>query len=80
MNRELEDYYLNRFELTSTKGWFDLIEDVNTLRSSIDSIKTIKVDDLRYVQGQLDIIDWLLELRKVSEDSFSQLQGEDNGN
>ena len=80
MDKELEDYYLNRFELTSTKGWLDFIEDIRELRSSIDNLKTVKVEDLRYVQGQLDIIDWVVDLRKTSEDAFSQLQGEDNGN
>ena len=77
MIKELEDYYLSRFELTSTKGWFDFLEDIKELRSSIDNIKTVKNDDLRFVQGQLDIIDWVLDLRQVSEAAFAQLQGDD---
>jgi hypothetical protein len=32
MNRELQDYYENRFAMMSTQGWKDLVEDIQVGR------------------------------------------------
>jgi hypothetical protein len=61
----------------STKGWADLIEDTEQLKQSYDNLSTIKtVDDLYFRQGQLDIINWILNLKQVSEQAFEELNAE----
>lgn len=75
LSKELQDYYENRFEMTSTPGWAQLLEDAQKMRdvySNIGSISTL--EGLHYKKGQLDIIDWLLSLRSVSEEAYKQLQ------
>lgn len=75
LNKELQEYYENRFELTSTQGWKDLIEDAQKMRDAYANIGGIStLEGLHYKKGQLDIIDWLLSLRAVSEEAYKQLQ------
>ena len=75
LNKELEDYYLNRFELTSLQGWKDLIEDATKMREAYANIGGIStLEGLHYKKGQIDILDWLISLRSVSEEAYKQLQ------
>lgn len=75
LNKELEDYYLNRFELTSLQGWKDLIEDATKMREAYANIGGIStIEGLHYKKGQIDILDWLISLRSVSEEAYKQLQ------
>lgn len=75
LNKELEDYYLNRFELTSLQGWKDLIEDATKMREAYSNIGGIStLEGLHYKKGQIDILDWLISLRSVSEEAYKQLQ------
>lgn len=79
MDKKLETYYENRFDLTSQKGWNDLIEDVKIMYDSYSDIRSISSDtELYFRKGQLDILDWILSLRMVSEASYKQLKEEDD--
>lgn len=81
MDKELQTYYEERFSLTSTRGWRDLIEDAMKMRDAYSIINSIStVEDLFYKKGQIDILEWLISLRSVSEEAYKQLQEEDNGN
>ncbi len=77
MAPELQAYYEARFDMMSSKGWKDLIEDIQKMRDATDTITG--VDDLRKLgirQGEVSIMDWLLNLQKVSEETFEELQNE----
>lgn len=75
MTPELEKYYEDRFTTMSTTGWKDLIEDITELKKSYENISTIKgVDELYFRKGQLDIINWMLNLKEVSEQAFEELK------
>lgn len=59
----------------STKGWQDLVEDIQELKKPIADIRTIKTDEsLHFRRGQLDIIDWFLGLKEISEKSYQELK------
>lgn len=59
----------------STVGWKDLVEDILELKKPIADIRSIKTDDaLHYRKGQLDIIDWLLGLKEISEKAYQELK------
>lgn len=78
MDKELEKYYTERFSMMSTIGWKELIEDVQGLKDTYENLSTIKgVDDLYFRKGQLDIINWLLNLKDVSELAFEGLKIEE---
>jgi hypothetical protein len=61
-----------------TAGWLDLMDDIKELTLSLDQVQNIKsIEDLKYKQGQLDILNWISTLKKVSEDTFDELEKEE---
>lgn len=79
MDEKLQKYYEDRFSMFASQGWFDLLEDAQNIRQSIDKVSSIKTtEDLYFKQGQLDILDWLLTLKAMSEKVYEDLQHESN--
>lgn len=77
IDKELQDYYENRFSMMATKGWSDLVEDVTKMKEVVDNLRMCSTQsDLDYRKGQLDIIDWLLGLKSMSEQAFQELTSE----
>ena len=75
MNPELQQYYEEQFSLFSQQGWKDLTEDLQKLRDSIDDLSAVKdSNDLWYRKGQLDILDLLINRKKMCEKVFEELQ------
>ena len=75
MDQELQRYYEERFSTIATEGWADLMEDTKALLDSVSSVSDIKgVEDLYFKQGQIDILNWILNLKAISEQAFEELQ------
>jgi hypothetical protein len=75
ITKELQKYYEDRFDMFSTQGWIDFITDIEELRKPLFNIKSIKTqDDLQFRKGQIDIIDWVLGLKEISEKAYKDLQ------
>lgn len=78
MNSKLQKYYENRFDLFSQPGWQDLIEDAQSMFDTYNKVSSITdVNNLFFKKGQLDILDWLLTLKEVSEKAYEDLTNED---
>lgn len=74
MDKELQQYYEETFSTMSTQGWTFLMEDLTKLRDELDNIRTVKdAQSLSYRQGQLDILDLLLNRKKTCEEVYEQL-------
>lgn len=79
MNRELQDYYENRFAMMATPGWQDLLEDIDLMLSSTDTIKGIDTEQqLWFRKGEVSIMTWLKNLRESSNEVYEQLQKEED--
>ena len=79
MNPELQKYYESRFDMMSTDGWKDLIDDIDVMAASINNITTVNDEkDLQFKKGELSILTWLKTLRQVSEQAYEELQNETN--
>lgn len=77
MTPELQKYYDEQFNLMASVGWKDLMEDFTKLRDELDNIRTAKdAQHLHFRQGQLDILDLILNRRKTCEEVYDQLKGE----
>ena len=77
MDKELQTYYEETFDMMSTQGWKFLIEDLKELEKNLDNVRTVKDEhSLNYRLGQLDILDLILNRKKTCEDIYSQLQQE----
>ena len=74
MDKELQQYYEETFSTMSTKGWAFLMEDLTKLKQELENIRTVKdAQSLSYRQGQLDILDLLLNRKKTCEEVYEQL-------
>jgi vacuolar-type H+-ATPase subunit I/STV1 len=77
MEQSLQTYYEETFSTMATKGWSFLMEDLEKLKQELDNIRTVKdAQSLSYRQGQLDILDLILNRKKTCEDVYEQLQQE----
>jgi hypothetical protein len=74
MDKELQQYYEETFSTMSTQGWTFLMEDLTKLKDELDNIRTVKdAQSLSFRQGQLDILDLLLNRKKTCEEVYEQL-------
>ena len=80
IDKELQKYYENRFALFSTPGWQDLMEDAQKMFDALNQVLPIQNEqELHLKRGQLDILNWMLSLKNVSEQSYEQLMSGDSG-
>ena len=76
MAPELEKYYETYFDLFTTDGWKQFIEDVT---ANADAFNVRNVPDekaLKFVQGQLLIMDKLLNWEASVEMAYNQVKEE----
>lgn len=77
MEQSLQKYYESSFEMFSSDGWKYLMEDLEKLKQQVENIRTVEdAQKLYYRQGQLDILDLMLNRKKTCEEVYEQLQGE----
>lgn len=77
MDLELQKYYENRFKMMAEQGWLDLMEDVQAMLVSTNSLDGVDTPEkLNYRKGEISILKWLLSLKSVSEKSYEELQNE----
>ena len=77
MDKELQTYYEETFDMMTTEGWKFLIEDLKELEKNLDNVRTVKDEhSLNYRLGQLDILDLILNRKKTCEEIYEQLQQE----
>jgi vacuolar-type H+-ATPase subunit I/STV1 len=74
MDKELQTYYEETFSTMATRGWSFLMEDLEKLKQELENIRTVKdAQSLSYRQGQLDILDLILNRKKTCEEIYEQL-------
>ena len=75
MNRELQDYYENRFAMMAMPGWKDLIEDIQLMIDSTDTVGGVEtIEQLHFRKGELSIMNWIKTLKESSAEVYEQLQ------
>lgn len=78
MDKELQTYYEETFSMMATEGWKALMEDLEKLKQELENIRTVKdAQTLSYRQGQLDILDLILNRKKTCEEIYEQLLQEE---
>jgi hypothetical protein len=76
-NEDLE-FYERRFDLFALKGWTDLIEDFEQLKNNLESLSQINTEkDLWYKKGQVEMINYLIQLKTLTEQAYEELINED---
>jgi len=78
MDIEIQKYYEDRFSTMSTNGWKDFIEDTQTLFDAYNQVSTIETfEEFHKRKGQIDILQWILTLQQISEQTYKELQDEE---
>lgn len=77
MTPELQRYYEERISMMSSDAWRDLMEDVQTMLSATNVLDGVTADNMRYKQGEVSIMRWMLSLKEVSEQAYEQLKKDD---
>ena len=77
MTPELQRYYEERISMMSSDAWRDLMEDVQTMLSATNVLDGVTADNMRYKQGEVSIMRWMLSLKEVSEQTYEQLRIDD---
>ena len=78
MEQSLQKYYEDTFSMMATDGWKALMEDFEKLKQELENIRTVKdAQSLSYRQGQLDILDLILNRKKTCEEIYEQLEQEE---
>jgi hypothetical protein len=76
MDKALQEYYEARFDMLASKGWKDLVEDLQAIINSYDNVMAIDNEkDLFKKQGQLDILYYLINLKQEAERAWEELNG-----
>jgi hypothetical protein len=74
MTPDLEKYYTDRFEMMSTQGWKDLVEDIDKIIVSLNNISVVSDEkDLQFKKGELSILTWLKNLKQISERAYEEI-------
>ena len=77
LSQELQKYYEETFSMMASEGWKFLMEDLDKLKQQVENIRTVEdAQQLNFRQGQLDILDLMLNRKKTCEEVYEQLQGE----
>ena len=74
MTPDLEKYYTDRFEMMSTQGWKDLVEDIDKIIVSLNNISVVSDEkDLQFKKGERSILTWLKNLKQISERAYEEI-------
>ena len=74
MEKELQNYYEERFAMMGSTGWKDLTIDIESMIDSLNNIGSITDEKtLHFRRGEMSILIWLKNLRGVSEQAYEEL-------
>jgi hypothetical protein len=79
MTPEIQQYYEERLTMMTGTAWLQLIEDLTAMRTQYENIRNCETATLDFRKGQVDILDYLIGLKDLSERAYEELQdGEKN--
>ena len=73
MDKELQDYYDNYFDLFASKGWKQFIEDMTSNKEVLSDMMTVKdADELFFRKGQLHVLNTMLKFKETIETTYEE--------
>jgi hypothetical protein len=78
LSQEDLEFYERRFDLFALDGWKELVEDFAKLKETLQDISHISTEqDLWYKRGQIEMINYLVQLKTLTEQAYEELINED---
>jgi hypothetical protein len=75
MDKTLQLYYEETFSMMATEGWKLLMEDLSQLKNTVNELSTVSdAQILFHRQGQLDILNLLLNRKEACARAYEELQ------
>ena len=74
MTPELEKYYEQYFDLFVTDGWKQFISDISANLEQFEIRNIEKFGDLRYSQGQIKVIDQIMNWETLIRNTYEELE------
>lgn len=79
MNQDDLEFYERRFDLFAQEGWKDLVEDFEQLKKNLSDLAQISTEqDLWYRKGQIEMINYLIQLKTLTEQAYEEAINEDS--
>jgi hypothetical protein len=73
------EFYERRFDLFAQQGWTDLVEDFEQLKQNLSDLAQISTEqDLWYRKGQIEMINYLLQLKTLTEQAYEEAINENS--
>lgn len=72
LSPELQKYYEEALATLKSPGWRFITEDLQQLRASCNDVRSCA--NLDHAKGQVDILDHVLGLAKMFEETYEELQ------
>jgi|TARA_R100000908_G_scaffold65373_1_gene55166 hypothetical protein len=76
IDQDLEKYYNSYLELFMTDGWKQFKEDTENVIKSINLLALEDAKQLHLAQGQMEILNWILDWETSVKNSYETLQSE----
>lgn len=81
LDKKLQTYYENQFSMMATEGWKEFVEDAEEMFKALNNVLPIQNEtELQLKRGQLDILNWVISRKAVTEQSYEQLMSGDSSN
>ena len=71
---QLARYYEERLSMCASEGWKDLMDDVMDMMAATNTLDGVTPENMRYKQGEISIMRWMLSLGEVSEQAYEELK------
>lgn len=63
LTKEEDEYYNNYFDMFNSKGWQQLVEELNVNLVNVNSVQATKdVNDMYFRKGQLNVLNSIVNL------------------
>jgi hypothetical protein len=76
MTPDIESYYETYFDLFLTDGWKQFIEDIQENASSFNIRHVENEGSLKFIQGQLTVMDTILNWQVAIEATYKEIKEE----
>jgi len=78
MTPELQRYYEDRIAMMNTPAWKELMEDVQSMVNATNKLNGVTVNNLQFKQGELSMMNWILNIKDISEETYEGLVNEND--
>ena len=71
MDKQLEQYFEDQFQMFSEQGWKDFTEEATKLRDSLNSLdQVVSTETLWLRKGQIDMLNWIINRQVVVTSTY----------